>query len=267
MKRCGGSFAKWRSFRSPLNGLHSVLRQTGMHSLSPSWDFPMRPVWFILEASQGTYCSSAGDLVSQVIACPNCDKKLALSEELKGRALICPQCKGRFTVPADEPPAATFGTTADRAPSGCGSGMDFLDNLGSAPGRAAAKTAAKTATPVRPASARPATGKAAASPASRAAASRAKKIDPMMIYIGGGVAAAVLVVISWCCGHVVQGGRKRGNEASREGIFGMSDSSRHQLFNEMFWQSTNTASARNARKSGSGWPIITNWIERTQEHS
>ena len=173
--------------------------------------------------------------MSQVIACPNCDKKLALSEELKGRALICPQCKGRFTVPADEPPAATFGTTADRAPSGCGSGMDFLDNLGSAPGRAAAKTAAKTATPVRPASARPATGKAAASPASRAAASRVKKIDPMMLYIGGGVAAAVLVVIVVVC--VVMSSKGGGNGGTKQAgkvIFGMSDASRHQLFNEMF---------------------------------
>ena len=73
---------------------------------------------------------SAGDSVSQVIACPHCDKKLTLRDELKGRPLICPKCKGRFTAPADEPepqePAAdVFSTIADESPSSGGSDMTF----------------------------------------------------------------------------------------------------------------------------------------------
>jgi len=141
--------------------------------------------------------------VSQVIACPNCDKKLAVKDELKGRALICPQCKGRFTVPADEPQSAAevFDIISDKAPTPGGSDIDFFESLAPSPVPAAAKTATKTASASRPAAtARPTATQASAAPvdlgATRAAASRAKnKDEQMMIYIGGGIAAAVVVVV------------------------------------------------------------------------
>ena len=38
--------------------------------------------------------------MSQVITCPNCEKKLTLKDRPKGRAVICPHCMNRFTVAA-----------------------------------------------------------------------------------------------------------------------------------------------------------------------
>ncbi len=182
-------------------------------------------------------CSSAGDFVRQVITCPNCDKKLALREELKGRALICPQCKGRFTAPSDEPQmeVSVFDTTSNEASSANDSAMDFLDSLGSSPNPAAGKTTAKNSTSTRPATASRASIADAASPtasgASRAAASRARKKNDqrMFFYIGGGVMAAVLVVVLVAIAALSDNVKQK-NENIR---FGLTDSIRHQLFSKM----------------------------------
>ena len=64
-----------------------------------------------------------------VVSCPNCEKKLAVKDELKGRALVCPQCKGRFSVPADDGAKDGLLNVADDPPA-TGGGMDFLHNLG-----------------------------------------------------------------------------------------------------------------------------------------
>lgn len=181
--------------------------------------------------------------MSQVIACPNCDKKLAVKDELKGRALICPQCKGRFTVPADEPQSAAevFDLVSDKAPPSGGSDMDFFESLVPSPVPAAAKTATKTASASRPAAtARPTAAQSPASPidlgATRASASRAKKKDEqMMIYIGGGIAAAVVVIVLVVL--IVKGMsssnrsvKKQKNENIR---FGMTETQRKKLFQDM----------------------------------
>jgi hypothetical protein len=110
--------------------------------------FPFCRDWFIL----GEFILSvsfAGDRLSQVISCPNCEKKLSLRDELKGRTLVCPQCKGRFTAPSDETPeaeAAAVGTPLEEepAPSGSGSDMSFLDDIAASPA-----PAAKVSVPVR----------------------------------------------------------------------------------------------------------------------
>ena len=170
--------------------------------------------------------------MSQVITCPNCDKKLALRDELKGRALICPQCKGRFTAPADGPeePAEEFGTFSEEVPSPGGADMAFLDSLTPTPGPVAAKTTTNSSTSLWSAA-----GKTAVSPtaASRAAASRAKKKNDqmMLIYIGGGVAAAVLVAVL-IVGTMSSGGgaTKKKDEDIR---FGLTGTVRHQLFKEL----------------------------------
>ena len=85
--------------------------------------------------------------MSEVVTCPNCDKKLTLKDELKGRALVCPECKNQFTPPV----ADGFDTTSGEDPAPGGSHMDFLNNLASAPGPAAAKAATKAPAAGRPA--------------------------------------------------------------------------------------------------------------------
>ena len=208
-----------------------------------SGDFPIRLVWFILEGS-GFRPPLGSDLVSQVITCPNCDKKLALRDELKGRALVCPQCQGRFMAPADVPQAGPdlFGTASDEAPSPSASDMAFLDNLGPASAPAAAKTAAKTPAPARPGtSQRRSVAKASAystvSSASRAAAIRAKKknTELTMIYLGGGAAVAVLVGVLVAVVIGTTGGTAPSNGARAKKVdevmrFGLTESQRQHLF-------------------------------------
>lgn len=181
--------------------------------------------------------------MSQVIACPNCNKKLAVRDELKGRALVCPQCKGRFKVPADEPQpgADVFDIVSDNAPTSGGSDMDFFESLAPSPIPAGAKTATKITATARPAAtSRPTATQASAFPidlgASRVAASRTKKKDDqtMMIYIGGGVAAAVLVivlvVVAMSSGNRGGNGGKKKNENIR---FGLTETQRKRLFQDM----------------------------------
>ena len=172
--------------------------------------------------------SSPGDLVSQVIACPNCDKRLALRDELKGRTLICPQCKGRFTVPADETAAGIerFGTISNETPLPGGSDMAFLDDLAPLPRPGTAKM-------TRPS---PATGYAAstASIASRAAAIRAKKKNGqlMMFYIGGGIVAVVLFVVAMSMPSGGDGGAKT-KEKDQNLRFGMTETERRKFFMDL----------------------------------
>ena len=157
--------------------------------------------------------------MSQVISCPNCDKKLARKDDLRGRALICPQCQNRFTPSTEE------------SPSPGGFGMDFLDNLGPAPGPVAAKTATKTSSAARGA----AKGAASvtSSAASRTVATRAKekKDQMMLIYIGGGIAAAVLVVI---VAFMVMSSGGHGGGKGQKSRFGMTLSQRQKFFEALF---------------------------------
>ena len=142
-------------------------------------------------------CSSAGDFVSRVIACPNCDKKPALRDELKGRALICPQCKSRFTAPADEPApvAEGFGMISDEVPSPGGPTWPFSTTW-APPGPARRKR------PPRLRQRRPsAAARCAARPCGlRRIPSGGKPCEEKERsddddYIGGGIVAVVLVVV------------------------------------------------------------------------
>ena len=57
----------------------------------------------------------------------------------------------------------------------------------------------------------------------------------MMLYIGGGIAAVVLlIVVLVAVAMSSKGGGGGGKKQTGKVLFGMSDSSRHQLFNEMF---------------------------------
>ena len=108
--------------------------------------------------------------------------------------------------------------------------MAFLDNLAPTKGSTAAKAAARTS-----ASGRSTAGKASSSPAAagavRAAAGRTKeKNNQIMIYVGGAVAAVVLVVVLAVAVMPSKGGGKRKAENVR---FGLPESSRRQLFQEL----------------------------------
>jgi hypothetical protein len=170
--------------------------------------------------------SFEGDFVSQVVACPNCDKKLAVKNELVGRVLVCPQCKGRFTVPADEPVDDRLGVATREAPASTGSEMDFLDGLTPAPVRTASNTSPRglrlESSP-------------AVSLASRMATTRARgrKNQMTVIYIGGGIAAAVLVAILIAVAMQSADRGARREKAVENIRFGLTDSNRHQLFGKL----------------------------------
>jgi hypothetical protein len=202
------------------------------------------------------FCWSSGDFVSQVVACPNCEKKLTVMDELLGRTLVCPQCNGRFTAPAD-----VGGAAASETSSSDGADMGFLDSLSAGPRPAAGKTAAprpaaKTAAP------RSSAGKSAASSpasaASRAAASRekAKNDQKMVLYIGGGIAAAVLLVVLLAV--IMSGGsaRKRKDQNIR---LGMAETQRRELYRDLIHAidvyGPNTACREEWRRLGSKWKL------------
>jgi hypothetical protein len=162
---------------------------------------------------------STGARVSNVVSCPNCEKKLAVKDEFKGRALICPQCKGRFTVPADDLPVA--GAAASDA------GMSFLDNLG--PGSAGPTQGAGGATAPAFSTARATVGKTAR------AAGRSKKRAQRknLVYIGGGIGAAVLVAI---VAVAALNGNGSGSEQQKEPEdirFGLAEKTRIELFQKL----------------------------------
>jgi hypothetical protein len=165
--------------------------------------------------------------VSVVVSCPKCEKRLAVKDELKGRPLVCPQCKGRFSVPADESPVI-------ESPADDG-GVGFLDDLGPASFGAAKSTGA---TAPATSGARPAarTTAPAMNSASRAV-TRAKKkaAEKTMIFIGGGIAAAVLIAILAIVIVSSQGGGAAKTKEQKPEIirFGLADSVRHKLFKEM----------------------------------
>ena len=179
--------------------------------------------------------------MSQVISCPNCGKKLALRDELRGRALLCPQCKTKFTTPIEgaESTAEVFDTAANTTSSPGDSNVAFLNSL--APTASATAATAATGSPLAgrsPAPARSAAGapataaKSAASAAARTAPSRAKqKNDQMLfVYIGGGVAAAVVVLILIVVGLSSHGGGKKDEKDVR---FGMRLTERKRLFEDL----------------------------------
>jgi uncharacterized protein YbaR (Trm112 family) len=178
-----------------------------------------------------------GVRVPNVIACPNCEKKLAVKEELKGRALICPQCKGRFTVPAGDSPSADPLDLAElSAPSTDDGGTGFFDSLGSsspAPIKSVGASSLR-ASAARPASPKPTRAGVATGP-SRATARRAKtQAEQMkMVYIGGGIAAAVLLLIIVVV-VANSGGGSSGKTVEPEDIrFNLKEGVRIQLFKKL----------------------------------
>jgi predicted Zn finger-like uncharacterized protein len=58
--------------------------------------------------------------MSQLIACPECKKRLQVPEDLKGKRVQCPECKHTFTAkaPEEDEESSKTGTTASKpAPS------------------------------------------------------------------------------------------------------------------------------------------------------
>jgi hypothetical protein len=162
--------------------------------------------------------------VNQVITCPKCDKKLAVREELKGRPLICPQCKGRFTVPTDGP-EGVVNAPSQGGSEAAGPDMGFLDTLGPATGPGGAKTAARPATTPRTTA-----GKAAT--LSTAAKVKKKTDQTMLLYIGGGIAAVVLLVIVAVVA-MSSSGSGGGKKEEKNMRFGLTESQRKRLFKDL----------------------------------
>ena len=173
--------------------------------------------------------------VPVVVSCPNCEKRLAVKDELKGRTLVCPECKSRFSVPADDSSKDGLLNVAEDTPA-AGSGMDFLHSLGPS-SVGAAKGNGQTTAPAyaaqRPTSGRPA---ASSSATTRAAGRVKKQADQMkMIYIGGGIAAALLIVIVAALAINGAGGGNGGGAKKDENIrFNLTETQRKQLFSDMF---------------------------------
>jgi hypothetical protein len=175
--------------------------------------------------------------VSVVVSCPKCEKRLAVKDELKGRTLVCPQCKGRFSVPADDTPKDRLIDVAVDPPA-TGGGMDFLHNLGPS-SITSDKSSGPSFATANPAS-RPTNGRATPSTAAVArAAGRAKKQAAQMkvIYIGGGIAAivAVLLIVVAVALNGMGGGAGGGGAKKDENIrFNLTETQRKQLFSDMF---------------------------------
>jgi hypothetical protein len=172
--------------------------------------------------------------VPVVVSCPNCEKRLAVKDELKGRALVCPQCKSRFSVPTDDAPKNDLLNVKEDSPA-TGGGMDFLHSLGPSSVGAAkgnGQTSAPDYSAQRPASSRPAVSSSATARAGRVK----KQAEQMkMIYVGGGVAAALLiVVVAFAMFGQGNGGGGAGGKKKDENIrFNLTEIQRRQLFSEM----------------------------------
>jgi hypothetical protein len=197
-------------------------------------------VWTILE-NQGFLVGGRVELLSQVITCPKCDRKLVVRDELKGRALICPECKGRFTVPADELQPIDGGTRSGEVPSSASSDMAFLDDLGPSSVAASAKTPVTTRSrgDAQSADATVSYG----SSFSRAAAIRAKRKNAQlkMIYTGGGIAVvAVIAVVAIMAMPLDRSGTMPPNRGdttrsvkTENKRFGMTEAERKRFFEEL----------------------------------
>jgi hypothetical protein len=178
-----------------------------------------------------------GDFVSQVIACPNCEKKLSLRDELKGRTLVCPQCKTRFKSPADDAPGDAYAVNSAETESQGGAEPDFFDSLGAAPDPSAARSATKNTVGRSPATKRASLTRSTdplASPTmARSAASRvkAKNQQKMMIYIGGAVGAGVLIVVVMAIIIAMSSGGKPVKKPKDENMrFGMTETQRRKFY-------------------------------------
>jgi uncharacterized protein YbaR (Trm112 family) len=167
--------------------------------------------------------------VSQVVACPNCEKKLTVKDELKGRTLVCPQCKGRFTLAVEQSVGIGEGwdTAAETTLLSTGSDMTFLDKLSPA----AAKLDARTS---------PSRGRAKTSRgislSAHSAGSRGRKKNQqlMLLYVGGGVAAAVVLVVVFLAAMSSGEPSVHRKEKVGENRFGMTESTRKCLFKDLF---------------------------------
>jgi hypothetical protein len=151
--------------------------------------------------------------------------------------LICPQCKGRFTAPADDGPETDSDDplplkAEEPEASSNGSDTDFLANLSAGSAKGPSLAAPSPARPAAKSSL--ATVKSPSAGAGRAAASRAKKQSEqmMMIYIGGGIGAALLliVVIAIAASSGTRGPGVKKDENIR---FGLKETERRKLFKEL----------------------------------
>jgi hypothetical protein len=163
--------------------------------------------------------------VSIVVSCPNCEKRLAVKDELKGRSLMCPKCNGRFTVPLNDVPGDIVPVAGELA-TGNGS-MGFLDDLGLASAGPATSTAGGTsATAYSP--------RAVGGQSARAAEQSKRQADQMkMIYVGGGIAAAVLIVVALAIALNGIGGRGEKAKEAEDTRFGLTERTRIELFQKL----------------------------------
>jgi hypothetical protein len=70
-----------------------------------------------------------GMLVSQVIDCPECGRKLSLKADFAGKRLKCPHCQEAFVAPAAETADDTYPSQAEPAAGPAPAGGDFLADL------------------------------------------------------------------------------------------------------------------------------------------
>jgi hypothetical protein len=173
--------------------------------------------------------------VPVVVCCPKCEKRLAVKDELKGRALVCPQCKSRFSVPADDAPSDGVLGVAEE-PRATGGSMDFLQNLG--PSSVGAGKSASPSFAAADSTPWPTNGRAVGSSgaAARAAGRAKKRTDQMkLFYIGGGIAAAVVIGLIVAAVAISGTGAGGGSKKKDENIrFNLTETQRRQLFSDMF---------------------------------
>jgi hypothetical protein len=202
--------------------------------------------------------------VTQVIACPNCDKKLALRDELKGRTLVCPQCNGRFTAPTDDSPGDVYGMNSAEAASPGGADMDFFDSLGASSGPNAARQATRNSATARPSTS--SAGSPASSSAAGSAAARAKsKNDQMlMIYLGGGVAGVILIVVVIALFATSGGSGRNPKKAKDQNIrFGMTETQRRQLYEDLIHAVDENGMSKETQKE---WRLLGKDYKLTDQH-
>ncbi|MGA2619246.1 MAG: hypothetical protein ABSF26_16685 [Thermoguttaceae bacterium] len=130
-----------------------------------------------------------GVSVSRVISCPQCQRKLSVRSEFQGRRLACPKCKATFEVPEESGSDPADDPTNELAIEPESGETDFFADLSSA------------SLPVKkPAAAKAKTARARAKPAPRTVAApgrqKSKARSLKAWYIGGGVAAMLLVALA-----------------------------------------------------------------------
>jgi hypothetical protein len=194
-----------------------------------------------------------GASVSREIPCPHCQRKLSVRDELVGKRLACPQCKGEFQVPAEEPADAAGGPD-----------LGFLDSLSTSPAAAARPAAGSSAAGPQKPKKQPAQKPAAKqrSPAGRPSpwagvAANLKAVPRRAWYIGGGAAVAILliIIVVMVIGGPSGGKRSAGGKKRKPGpvLYGLSEVKRQHIFEELV-RSIDQAGEEKAKKNE--WPKI-----------